>query len=88
MLKIVQTVGDSVYDQPRYQDTRAARRYHAAFGGSGQPDDGDGIREDGEAYQGSYRGVLNNVFDPKPANNSGSGDNDCVAINITQADCS
>ena len=55
-----QTLGDGLFDNnPMLNGSPFGAGYHSLLGASGTPDNGDGIRQPGEAYQGTYTGVLN-----------------------------
>ena len=55
-----QTLGDGLFDNnPMLNGSPFGAGYHSLLGGSGTPDNGDGIRQPGEAYQGTYTGILN-----------------------------
>jgi hypothetical protein len=60
LVTVGQTFGDSIFDhQPLLNGSPIGGIYHVMLGASGTPDNGDGIHQPGEAYQGAYTGVLN-----------------------------
>lgn len=69
----IQTVGDQVIgNNPALSGNPfVGGTYDTLFGRAGRADDGDGIREPGEAYQGAYVGVLNGGFQTNRGSSGG-----------------